>query len=249
MGKVQGKDVILYIDDNSGKCDQPIACARSIDFTYDNDYIDVTISGYGKFRNYVPGMATISANVDGLVALKGYSTKTVYGNLSSFHSGGDYGIIIDVADLCLPVGSLITVVVNGTTEVYTIVNYAPYLGGTLIIIDDTVIIPSGYGSLSWQVEQYDIEKMYNALINGSLVKFIYYEEDNEGNYFVKQFYGYFETITEVGSFDNMDTFTASIKGSGIPIFEFGQTGTIKPIQTEDGFDLETENNVTLYTEN
>jgi hypothetical protein len=60
----------------------------------------------------------------------------------------------------------------------------------------------------------DLPPIYNLLVNGTKVLCNYFEEDTEGNQFQKQFYGYIESISEAASFDNIATFTVTIKGSG-----------------------------------
>lgn len=57
---------------------------------------------------------------------------------------------------------------------------------------------------------------YQSLINGVLVTCTFIDDDMSGNQLEKFFTGYIESITEIGSFDNMVTFSATIKGQGAP---------------------------------
>ena len=57
---------------------------------------------------------------------------------------------------------------------------------------------------------------YQSLINGILVTCTFIDDDMSGNQLEKFFTGYIESITETGSFDNMVTFSATIKGQGTP---------------------------------
>lgn len=58
--------------------------------------------------------------------------------------------------------------------------------------------------------------LYQALMNGSFINVLFVDSDNESNQLTKTFSGYIETITETASFDNMTTFSATIKGIGLP---------------------------------
>lgn len=57
---------------------------------------------------------------------------------------------------------------------------------------------------------------YQSLISGSLISVSFTDDDLSGNELIKSFSGYIETITETASFDNMVTFSATIKGTGSP---------------------------------
>lgn len=76
MGKVKGEDVILSI--RVGGSDVPIACARSITFDIQQDMIETSITQNGRFRTYVPGAASWSGTIEGLVFISKDNTP-LYG--------------------------------------------------------------------------------------------------------------------------------------------------------------------------
>jgi predicted secreted protein len=60
----------------------------------------------------------------------------------------------------------------------------------------------------------DMRAPYSLLVTGAVVLCNYFEEDTDGNTFQKQFYGLIESISEAASFDNVATFTVTVKGTG-----------------------------------
>jgi hypothetical protein len=68
-----------------------------------------------------------------------------------------------------------------------------------------------YGS----VDDQTIESLYLRIMNGLSVKIVWYEKDENNEYYLqKEGQCYIESINETSSFDNMATFTANFKGTG-----------------------------------
>lgn len=67
MGLVRGEDVLLSVP--VGATYKPIGCARSITFNVENDLIETSITGSGRYRTYVPGALSFSGTLEGLVFL------------------------------------------------------------------------------------------------------------------------------------------------------------------------------------
>lgn len=62
MGKVNGKDVILTIDED----DYQVVCARSIQYDISREMIETSVSGSGFTRTFVPGAIEWSGSIEGL---------------------------------------------------------------------------------------------------------------------------------------------------------------------------------------
>lgn len=228
MGKVKGEDVMLYIQDiSNAKCADPIGCARSITFNMDVDMIETSITGNGSFRTYIPGAKTVTANIEGLVGILNSTTTVLTGTITRYYifalPNPVQGFIIDTPDLCIPVGS--TIIVNGDIfddAPYTVVSYFNSGGGTAIVVSGTVPPFSPFvGTITIQVFDFSTERIYAALTSNLPLLFEFYETDNEGHYLQKTFSGYFNSITEVASFDNIVTFSADITASGLPTITYG----------------------------
>jgi hypothetical protein len=67
--KVRGIDVVLTIKQAGSLDYYPIACARSITFTINREFIETTSAGAGYFKTYFPSVMSMTANVEGLVLL------------------------------------------------------------------------------------------------------------------------------------------------------------------------------------
>lgn len=67
--KVRGIDVVLTIKTPDSADYIPIACARSITFNINREFIETTSYGAGYFKSYVPSVMSMTANVEGLVLL------------------------------------------------------------------------------------------------------------------------------------------------------------------------------------
>jgi len=84
MGKVRGKDVVLTI--NISSVETVIGCARSITFDIQQDLIETSIISSGRFRTYVPGAASWSGSIEGLVFINkdtsiNYGLGQLYDNI------------------------------------------------------------------------------------------------------------------------------------------------------------------------
>lgn len=66
MGLVRGEDVMIFLPYTPEK---PIACARSITFTTENELIETSITGSGRFRTYYPGAMSYTGSIEGLIFL------------------------------------------------------------------------------------------------------------------------------------------------------------------------------------
>lgn len=225
MGKVRGEDVVLYLENIGDKCNQPIACARSITFDIQQDLIETSITGNGRFRTYVPGAASWNANCEGLVALKNINTITVTGQISRYENLGIEGFIIDIPDLCIKIGG--TLIVSGTGAAdgsYIVLNFGTTGGGTETLITVTTPVPNFTtinASLTYQELNFGMENMYDSIIAGTNVFLEFYETDVDGNYLKKTGTAYIESLNETSSFDNMATFTVNLKGTGPIEVEYG----------------------------
>ena len=72
MGLVRGENVLLSIPAIGGGGVggyEPIGCARSITINVENELIETSITGSGKYRTYVPGAKTYTGTLEGLVLL------------------------------------------------------------------------------------------------------------------------------------------------------------------------------------
>lgn len=83
-------------------------------------------------------------------------------------------------------------------------------------IDGLVFISDGTSST------YDLGRMMDAIMSGTIFSIKFYETDFENvNYLQKECNVIFESITETASFDNVNTFSASFKGTGTPTITYG----------------------------
>jgi hypothetical protein len=87
MGLVKGKDVMIYLPYVPNE--KPIACARSITFETQNDLIETSITGSGRFRTYSPGAMSYSGTIEGLVFL-GTNTNSKVGLIQMQNFMDDY---------------------------------------------------------------------------------------------------------------------------------------------------------------
>lgn len=224
MGKVKGEDVILYIQDIStypNKCPDPIACGRSITFNIDQDMIETSITGNGRFRTYVPGAASVTANIEGLVNILHTEQITVTGTIT-YVSSNEFTIDQEID--CIQADSMIILDGGGVFDQApfqcVLVNY--FGGATHVAINGTLPVFSPFsGTLTYTKYFFTMERMYDAITNGSLLYFDFYETDDEGHYLKKTFEGYINSLSEVASFDNIVTFSADITANGIPTIDYG----------------------------
>ena len=68
MAKVRGEDVVLTMSNGSNFV--PIGCARTLTYDINQDLIETSITGNGKFRTYSPGAVSWSASVEGFTYLE-----------------------------------------------------------------------------------------------------------------------------------------------------------------------------------
>jgi hypothetical protein len=87
--KVRGIDVVLTIKETGGVDFYPIACARSITFNINREFIETTSYGAGYFKSYFPSVMSMTANVEGLVLL-GKSID------ATWNMGKLYDLLIDI---------------------------------------------------------------------------------------------------------------------------------------------------------
>lgn len=87
--KVRGIDVVLTIKPAGALDYYPIACARSITFNINREFIETTSYGAGYFKSYFPSVMSMTANVEGLVLL-GKDTDTTW------NMGKLYDLLIDI---------------------------------------------------------------------------------------------------------------------------------------------------------
>lgn len=64
--------------------------------------------------------------------------------------------------------------------------------------------------------------MYYKLILGEMIRIKYYETDDDNHYLLKDCFVYIESINETASFDNIVTFSATFKGTGVPGITYGE---------------------------
>lgn len=69
-------------------------------------------------------------------------------------------------------------------------------------------------------EKIQMNFFYQNIISGATVAVSFIDDDMSGNQLVKSFSGYIETITETASFDNIVSFSATIKGTGAPSISY-----------------------------
>lgn len=84
-----------------------------------------------------------------------------------------------------------------------------------------------YGSFSGGVNGYFPSKfslglMYSKIVGGDILYLKYYEVDDDNHYLQKECNVYIESINETASFDNIVTFSATFKGTGIPAITYGE---------------------------
>jgi predicted secreted protein len=224
MGKVKGQDVVLYLYDLNDQCNHPIACGRSVTFDIQQDMIETSITGNGRFRTYVPGAASWSASVEGLVSIVNVKDVTIQVGLTRYYQAPVSGFILETTGLCIKMGS--TLIVSGTDNAngtYTIASYGDYLGAIRIITVEPVpaFTPVDPATVTYQEMSYGIDNMYDSIISGQGINIEFYETDDDGHFLRKGGIGYIESINETASFDNMATFTANFKGNGIVDITYG----------------------------
>lgn len=78
------------------------------------------------------------------------------------------------------------------------------------------------GSDGYYPDKLGIGWMYDKIMNGEQIYLKYYETDDDNNYLQKQCSVYIDSINETASFDNLVTFSASFKGTGAPIIDYGE---------------------------
>jgi predicted secreted protein len=219
MGKVRGEDVILYLQDTTYKCNHPIGCARSVTFDVQQDLVETSVTGNGRFRTYVPGAASWSASAEGIVAISSLSPVTITVPLS-WVDMPPRAFVLDAIDLCIKVGgSLIILGTDNADGTYTVTNYSLYNAGTQTIIYVGEVIPTFTpvtADITYEEQDgYGMNNLYDAIIDGTPILIEFYETDTDGHFLKKQGTGYIESLNEVASFDNMATFTANFKGNGL----------------------------------
>jgi predicted secreted protein len=228
MGKVKGQDVVLYLYDLNDKCNHPIACGRSVTFDIQQDMIETSITGNGRFRTYVPGAASWSASVEGLVSIVNVKDVTIQVGLTRYYQAAIpnpiTGFILETTGLCIKIGG--TLIVSGTDNAdgtYTVANYGDYLGAIRIITVEPVpaFTPVDPATVTYQELSYGIDNMYDSIISGQGINIEFYETDDDGHFLRKGGVGYIESINETASFDNMATFTANFKGNGLVDITYG----------------------------
>jgi len=88
MAKVNGKDALLQID--YAHVLYPVGCARSITFDIQNDFIETSVTGSGRFRTYIPAAGSFSGTLEGLVFLETpFDATMTMDALYAFLIGGD----------------------------------------------------------------------------------------------------------------------------------------------------------------
>lgn len=222
MGKVKGEDVILYMQEQDGvRCSDPIACGRNITFNIDQDMIETSITGNGRFRTYVPGAAKVTANIEGLVNILKSEQVTV--NVHITYSNENVIVVNPEID-CIQIGSNIIIDGGGVFDnaPYTIAAFVNVGGNSSIVVSGTIPLFTFFdGTITYTRYSFTIDRMYDAIKNGSLINFDFYETDDEGHYLKKTFEGYINSLSEVASFDNIVTFTADVTANGIPTITYG----------------------------
>lgn len=229
MGKVKGEDVILYLQDISDKCNHPIACSRSITFDIQQDLIETSITQNGRFRTYVSGAASWSATLEGLVSILNIKYETVSGALDLLIIPSlppQNAFVINVPNLCMNIGGILVVSGTGTADgTYTILNYSNSdddLSTVIVTVEPIpAFTPVDPASITFEQLSFGIENMYDSIVAGTPILVEFFETDNEGHFLKKSGTAYIESISEVASFDNMATFTAALKGTGLISVEYG----------------------------
>ena len=221
MGKVKGEDVVLYIQETgSYRCSDPLGCGRSITFNIDQDMIETSITGNGRFRTYVPGAATVTANIEGLINILHTEQVTISGTIT-YVSSNEF--TIDQKIDCIQVGS--TIILDGDVfdnAPFPCLSVSYYGGVTHVAITGTLpIFTSFVGSLTYTKYFFTADRLYTAVQNATLLSFDFYETDDEGHYLQKTFEGYINSLSEVSSFDNIVTYNADITATGLPTIIFG----------------------------
>jgi hypothetical protein len=228
MGKVRGQDVVLYVHDIGDNCNHAIACARSVTFDIQQDMIETSITGSGRFRTYVTSAASWSASIEGLVSIVSTKNISIQVGLTRYFQSAIptdiTGFILETTGLCIKVGG--TLIISGTDNAdgtYTIASYGDYLGAIRIITVEPVpaFTPVDPATVTYQEMSYGIDNMYDSIISGQGINIEFYETDDDGHFLRKGGVGYIESINETASFDNMATFTANFKGNGIVDITYG----------------------------
>jgi hypothetical protein len=67
VGKVVGTDAVLYM--KYGTEWLPIACARSMTFELNTEFIETSVINSGTFRTYIPSAKTFSGSLEGVTFL------------------------------------------------------------------------------------------------------------------------------------------------------------------------------------
>jgi hypothetical protein len=78
------------------------------------------------------------------------------------------------------------------------------------------------GTDGYYPDKLGIGWMYDKIMSGEQIYLLYYETDDDNNYLQKQCNVFIESINETSSFDNIVTFSASFKGTGAPIIDYGE---------------------------
>ena len=141
-----------------------------------------------------------------------------------------YDLLVDISSGINSSGTGYSSVVTGNTIVTTAPSgYGATCNGYLFdynIVLDTITASnsSGFtgGSNGYYPDKLGIGWMYDKIISGEQIYLKYYETDDDNNYLQKQCSVYIESINETSSFDNIVTFSASFKGTGEPIIDYGQ---------------------------
>lgn len=66
--KVQGKNVLVYIDD--GGTDKLYACALSASLNLETEFIETSVSGTGTFATFLPTKNSFTGSLDGVTSLE-----------------------------------------------------------------------------------------------------------------------------------------------------------------------------------
>ena len=176
------------------------------------------------------GVFPSSGNLFANIIVTGYSmlyttTTGTFANFSDFindlndgvnaaGSGLDFTSVISGNSLIITAYSGLGASINGTAIEcnYTISPNPP------VRIDSSF---SG-GITGYFPDKLGIGWMYDKIISGEQIYLLYYETDDDNNYLQKQCSVFIESINETSSFDNMVTFSASFKGTGAPIIDYGE---------------------------
>jgi hypothetical protein len=72
-------------------------------------------------------------------------------------------------------------------------------------------------------DKLDMGRLYDLIYDGTRISITYYETDQSGNYYLqKDLLGYITSINETASFDNINTFSLSFKGTSSPNISYGE---------------------------